>query len=107
MNLGHQVGVALFGGKHVLLRIQLLFGITALFVRIELLCSSVRRLPPNKANGVAVFEENPIRYNKALLCRIRLRSNTAIHLALFIRIEQLCFVQTIAPLRTRLLLYKF
>ena len=48
--------VALFGGKRVMLRIQLLFGTIALFVRIDLLYSSIRRLPPNRANGVAVFE---------------------------------------------------
>ena len=33
-------------------RIQLFLNMMALFVRIELLCSSVRRRPPNIANGV-------------------------------------------------------
>ena len=49
-------GIALFRGKHVMLQIQLVFSAIALFVRIELLCSSIRRLPPNRADGVAVFE---------------------------------------------------
>ena len=35
--------------------IQLLPSIIALFVRIQLSCSSIRRLPPNRADGVAVF----------------------------------------------------
>ena len=48
-----------------MLRIQLLFSMIALFVRIELLRSSFLRFPPNRANGVAVFEGSPIRYNKA------------------------------------------
>ena len=48
-----------------MLQIQLLFGTIALFVRIELLCSSILRLPPNRANGIAVFKGSPIRYNKA------------------------------------------
>ena len=48
-----------------MLQIQLLFIATALFVQIELLSSSVRRFPPNGANGVAVFEGSPIRYNTA------------------------------------------
>ena len=51
----------------MMLRIHLLFGMIALFVQIELLCSSVRRLPPNKAKGVAVVEGSPIRYNSATL----------------------------------------
>ena len=55
--------VALFRGKHVVLRIQLLSSTLALFVRTELLCSSIRRLPPIRANGVAVFERSSIRYN--------------------------------------------
>ena len=42
--------------KHVKLRMQLLYGMIALFVRKELLCSSIRRLLPNRANGEAVFE---------------------------------------------------
>ena len=46
-------------------RIQLLFSMIALFIRIELLCISVHRLPPNRAKGVAVFEDSPIRYNNA------------------------------------------
>ena len=49
-----------------MLRIQLLFSTIAIFVRIELLCNSIRRLPPNRANGVAVLEDSPIWYNKAL-----------------------------------------
>ena len=49
-----------------MLRIQLLFSTTALFVRIELLYSSIRRLPPNRAYGVAVSEGSPIRYNIAV-----------------------------------------
>ena len=47
-----------------MLRIQLLFSTIALFVLIELY-RSIRRLPPNRANGVAVFENSPIRYNSA------------------------------------------
>ena len=39
-----------------MLRIQLLLSIISLFVRTELLCSSIRRFPPNRANGVAIFE---------------------------------------------------
>ena len=31
----------------------------------EVLRSSIRWLPPNRANGVAVFEGSPIRHNKA------------------------------------------
>ena len=46
-----------------MLQIQLLFSTIALFVRIE--CSSILRLPPNRANGIAVFKGSPIRYNKA------------------------------------------
>ena len=42
-----------------------IFSMIALFILIELLCSSVRRLPPNSAYGVAVFEGSPIRYNIA------------------------------------------
>ena len=37
----------------------------ALFIRIELPCSSVHRLPQNRAYGVAVFEGSPIRYDIA------------------------------------------
>ena len=37
--------------KHVTLRIQLLFSMIALFVRI-VQCSSIRKLHPNRANGV-------------------------------------------------------
>ena len=48
-----------------MLRIQLLSTMT-LFVRIELLCSSIRKLLPNRTNVVAVFEGSPIRYNKVL-----------------------------------------
>ena len=44
-----------------MLRIHLLLSMRALFVRIELLCSSVRRLSPIRANGVAVFEGSPVR----------------------------------------------
>ena len=66
INFGSPPRVALFGGKHAMLRIQLLSSAVALFVRIELLCSSVRRLPQNRANRVAVFEGNPIRYNNVL-----------------------------------------
>ena len=39
-----------------MLRIQLLFNTIALFVRIELLCSFIRRLPSNEANEVAVID---------------------------------------------------
>ena len=50
-----------------MLQIQLhvLFSIKALLVRIELPCSSLRMLPPNRTNGVVVFEGSLIRYNKA------------------------------------------
>lgn len=37
----------------------------ALFVLIELLCSSNRRLSPNRAYGIPVFEGSPIHYNIA------------------------------------------
>ena len=55
--------IAVFGGggggrEHVILRIQLIFSVIALVVRIELLCRSVRRLL-NRAYGVA--------YSKAVL----------------------------------------
>ena len=49
-----------------MLQIQLVFSAIALVVCIELLCSSIRRLPPNRADGVAVFEGSPIRYNNVL-----------------------------------------
>ena len=48
-----------------MLRIQLLFGMIALFVRIELVFGSIRRRHPNRADGVVVFEGSPVRYNKA------------------------------------------
>ena len=48
----------------------------ALFVRIELPFSSICRLPPNRADRVAVFEE-------ALFDTTALPSSTAIPLALF------------------------
>ena len=61
-------------------------------------------------NGVAVFEDSPIRYNSALLYRIGLPSNTATPLALFVRLELLCFgpvfVDKLMSLRIRQLLYK-
>ena len=60
---------ALFGGKYGMLRIQLLISMIALFERIEL--SFIRRFPPNRANGVAVFEGSPIRYNKVKRLKIR------------------------------------
>ena len=75
--------VALYGGNYVMIRIQLLFSTTTLFVRTELLCSSIRRLPSNRTNSVAVFEGSPFRYNSALLYRIGLPSNTATPLVLF------------------------
>ena len=43
-----------------MLRIQLLFSTIALFVGIELLCGSIRRLPPNRGNRGAVFEGSPL-----------------------------------------------
>ena len=43
----------------------------ALFVRKLLMCSFIRRLPPNRANGVAVFEGSPIRYNNARLHKLQ------------------------------------
>ena len=49
-----------------MLRIQLLFSMIALFVRMELMCSSIRRLHANTANVVAVFEGSPIRYSSAI-----------------------------------------
>ena len=52
-----------------MLRVQVLFSTIALFVRIELLCSSIRRLPPNRAIRVAVFEGSPIRYNTRISYR--------------------------------------
>ena len=36
------------------------------FVRIELLCISICRIPPNRAYVVTVFEDSPIWYNIAL-----------------------------------------
>ena len=77
------MGVALFGRKYNMLRIQLLFSMIALFVRIELLFRSNRGFPPKRANRVAVFESSPIRFNSALLYQIGLPSNTATSLALF------------------------
>ena len=62
---GHLARVALLEGKHTMLRIQLLFNIISLLVGIKLLCSSICRFPPNRANGEAVFEGSPIRYNNA------------------------------------------
>ena len=41
----------------------LLFDTIALFVRIKLMCSPIRRLPSNRANGEAVFESSLNRYN--------------------------------------------
>ena len=52
--------------KHVTLHIQLFFSMIAVFIRTELLCSSIRLFvifPPNRANGVVVFDGSPIRYN--------------------------------------------
>ena len=46
-----------------MLQIQLLLSMIVLVVRIEFLYSSVCRLPSNRANGVAVLEGSPIRYN--------------------------------------------
>ena len=46
-----------------MLQIKLLFSTIAVFVGIGLQFNSVRRLPPNKANGVAVFEGSIIQYN--------------------------------------------
>ena len=40
---------------------------SALSVRIELLCSTVRKPSPNRATIVAVSEGRPIRNNKAML----------------------------------------
>ena len=48
-----------------MLRIQLLLSMIALLIRIELLCSSSRRLPPNRAERVDDFEGSRIRYNIA------------------------------------------
>ena len=61
LNLSRITGlrVALFPGKHVMLRVQILFSTIALLVRIELLC----RLPPKRANRVVGFEGIPIQYN--------------------------------------------
>ena len=49
--------------KHVMLRIQIFFSTIALFIRMNLLCSSICRLPPNGANGVAVFEGRAMQYS--------------------------------------------
>ena len=46
-----------------MLRIQLLFSKIALFVRIKLLCSYIRRLPPSRANGVELTAIKPSAYN--------------------------------------------
>ena len=48
-----------------MIRIRLLFSTIALFIKIELLCNSIRRIPPNRANGVAVFEGSLIRDDRA------------------------------------------
>ena len=45
-----------------MLRIQLLLITIALFVSIELLYTSICRLPSNRANGVTGFEDIPILY---------------------------------------------
>ena len=50
-----------------MIRIQLLFSTIALFIRIELEVSSIRRLPPNSADAVTEFKGTPIRYNIAFL----------------------------------------
>ena len=50
-----------------MLLLQELFSTIALFVRIE---HSICRFPPNRANGVVVFERRPIRYNIALIERL-------------------------------------
>ena len=51
----------------------------ALFVRIDLhvLCSSICRLPPNRANGVAVFKGSPIRYSTPFYEPSRLHRDVA------------------------------
>ena len=56
--------------------IQLLPSIIALFIRLELPCSSICKLPPNRADRLAVFAE-------ALFGTIALPSSTATPLALF------------------------
>ena len=43
-----------------MLQIQLLLSMIVLVVRIELLYSSICRLPSNRANGVAVLEGSPM-----------------------------------------------
>ena len=48
-----------------MLRMQLLISMIALFIGIVLLCSPICRLPPNRANGVAVFVGSSIRYKIA------------------------------------------
>ena len=50
-----------------MLRIQLLLSTEAVVIQIELLCSSIRRLPPNRANKVVVFEGNPVRYKEFMV----------------------------------------
>ena len=70
--------VAVFGENHVMHRIQLLFSTIALFMRIELLCSSIRRLPPSRANGVAVFGSSLIRNNNSLIERQKSDATTAL-----------------------------
>ena len=43
-------------------------------IRIELLCSSIRKLPPNRANGIAVFESSAVVPNSYSVSSIRRKS---------------------------------
>ena len=78
-----------------LMQVVIICAAIAIFVATRTCCRRQLEIHSNsirtkRANGVAVFEGNPNRYNKELLYRIGLPSNTATPLALFggcLRIE--------------------
>ena len=59
-----------------MLRIQLLISMISLFERIQLLFISIRRLPPNRANRVVLFEGNPIPYYRCSILRASIDNDT-------------------------------
>ena len=52
--------VVSFGEKHAMLRIQLLFNTIALYIRIQLSSSFIRRIPLKKATRLVIFEGSNI-----------------------------------------------
>ena len=58
-------GIALYGGTHVMLRVQLLFNTIAIYknLRIQLRSYSIRRLPHNIAIRLTIFKGNHRRYD--------------------------------------------